>query len=126
MTTVQGGSPPPQGENSRSPGVSRPSFASLIQLAAEARGGQWADGLSGALSAAASAGWTWERAFLTAAKLIINPQATARDLLYEVQDPAQRHNPASPPSPDWVAARAAISSRERAVPPAEAEAGDAA
>ena len=90
--------------------IQRPGFSGLIQMAREARGDDWAGGLSSAITAVTFAGWTWERAFLTAARLIVDGEATPADMLAQVQDPA-RHRPGVPPPPEWEAARAANAAR---------------
>lgn len=61
--------------------IQRPRYTSLLQLAADARGDDWAEGLAGAISAATFAEWTWERIFLTAARLIVDPDAEPGMLL---------------------------------------------
>lgn len=88
--------------------IQRPGFDTLVKLAAEARGQEWADDLNSALSAAIFAGWTWERAFLSAARLIVDDQASGRDLLHEVQN---RGSDPCPPTPEWDMARAALGRR---------------
>jgi hypothetical protein len=90
--------------------IQRPAFTGLIQVAAEARGDKWADWLSDVIAAATFAGWTWERIFLTAARLIVDGEAEPGDMLAQVQDPV-RYQPGVPPPPEWESARAAIAMR---------------
>ena len=101
--------------------VQRPRFAPLLEIAAEARGQQWASELSGAITAASQAGWAWERTFIAAAKLITDPEGHPRNLLYEVRgDPTASRPGAWPPPEEWAKAKAALATREPAAPGAGA------
>lgn len=65
--------------------------------------------LSAALMSASAAGWPWPRAFLAAARLLADPDATPRDLLAETRDPLRRDPPSAPgANAEYAAARAAL------------------
>ena len=100
--------------------IQRPSFLPLLGIAAEARGQEWADGLSGAITAASQAGWPWQRTFIAAAKLITDPEGHPRNLLYEVRGTAVARPGAWPPPDEWAKAKAALATREPARPEAGA------
>jgi hypothetical protein len=86
----------------------QPARVQLLAFAAAVRGHEWAKRLDGALTAAAMNGWTWQRAGLEACRLIFTEGTDPRDLLAAAKNPLIRSRPA-PPSPEYAAARAALS-----------------
>lgn len=91
--------------------IQRPRFAPLLEIAAEARGQQWASDLSGAITAASQAGWAWERTFIAAARLIPDPQGHPRNLLCEVRGATVTQPGVWPPPGEWAEAKAALATR---------------
>lgn len=61
----------------------------LLTFAEAARGEEWAGELALALTAAANAGWAWERAGLYACRLIFTEDASPRDLTEAVRNPVR-------------------------------------
>jgi hypothetical protein len=74
-----------------------PSFTPFVEFTREARGGQFADELQGALVAARADGWRWQDALARSCRLICDPEATGRDLLHQVQRVSQ-YRPAAAPA----------------------------
>ena len=68
----------------------------LLELAEAMRGPEWADDLAGALAAARNSGWDWPKAFLFAARLLADEDASPRDLVTALRDPLERRGPADP------------------------------
>jgi hypothetical protein len=82
----------------------KPASRELIALATAARGEDWASDLDGALAAARTAGWSWPRTALYAARLIFTEDASPRDLREAARDPLRRA-PLAPPTGEYAAVR---------------------
>lgn len=89
----------------------RPAMPQLVELATAMRTDWDADDLSGAIAAAHAAGWDWPHVFLTVARLLVDEDASPRDLSTAVRSPFARQRPAEP-TPEYQEARAELDARE--------------
>lgn len=70
--------------------------ADLAMFACAGRDDWDRDDMTGAVTAARSSGWTWERLTLETARLMADPEGAPRDLREACRDPLERSGPAVP------------------------------
>lgn len=87
----------------------RPALQELVALAAAMREDWNPDQITGAVLAARTAGWSWERTVVTFAVLMTTDDAEPRDLLEATRDPLTRAaGCGSDPTPEYMAVKNAL------------------